>query len=377
VTVKQDKKRRTWFYVVDVPAPGGRRRQVKRRGFGTKKEATVAEAEVLADVRRGRYVRPSRSTVGQYLVETWLPARRADLRPSTIHGYEKVVTGRIVPMLGDVPLSALDVATVEAFYGRLLTSGGKNGRALSAKTVANAAGVLSAALADAVRLRLLPHNVTSDARLPRRSQREMSAWTAAEAERFLASVRESRLWPLWRLALASGLRRGELAGLRWRDVDVAAGSLQVAHTRVTAGKVVEGEPKTKAGFRVVALDDETVGTLKAWRRTQTEERLLLGAGWRDTGYVFTNELGEPPYPGQFTKWWNTAVKAAGVPRIRLHDARHTSATLLLRAGVPVKVVSQRIGHADVAVTMRIYQHVTAQDDRAAADALGQVLGGGR
>lgn len=366
----------TWGFIVDMPAANGRRRQLRRRGFATKKAAQAALSEVLTDVQRGSFVRPTRLTVGEYLLERWLPARRADLRPSTLLGYEKVIRRRIVPLLGATPLSSLDPARLEAFYGELLTKGGRGGKPLSAKTVTNTAGLLSSALGDAVRLRLVAHNVASDARLPRRPHREMSAWSEAEAAAFLDAVRPDRMYPLWRLALATGLRRGELCGLRWKDVDLAAGAITIANTRVVAASVVDGAPKTKAGARIVALDAETTAVLAAWRRSVAQERLVAGSRWSDTGLVFVDEFGVGPHPETITRWWREATLKAGLPPIRLHDARHTAATVMLRAGVPVKVVSQRLGHADVAVTMRVYQHVTAQDDRLAADVLGRALGGG-
>ncbi len=377
MAVSKDTKRGTWQFVVRVPAGDGSRKQMRRRGFPTKKAATAALAEIVADQARGTFVRPSKSTVERYLLETWLPARRVNLRASTLLGYEKVIRRRIVPFIGAVPVAALDAATLEHFYARLLTEGGRNGASLSAKTVANTAGVISTALADAVRLKLVPHNVATDAKLPRRAQREMNAWSEEEASAFLESVAADRLFPLWRLALATGMRRGELAGLRWRDVNLATGTVTVASTRVVADVVVTGEPKTRAGARVVALDRETTATLVAWRKRQAEERLLVGAGWQDHGLVFVDQLGVPPHPETITRWWREAVARSGLPTIRLHDARHTAATVLLRAGVPVKVVAQRLGHADVAVTMRVYQHVTAQDDQAAADAAGRALGGDR
>jgi len=123
----------------------------------------------------------------------------------------------------------------------------------------------------------------------------------------------------------------------------------------------------------VAIDRETVAVLSAWRRRQAEERLATGPAWQDHGLVFFGELGEPPHPETVTRWWREAVTRAGLPPIRLH-ARHTAATMLLRAGVPLKVVAQRLGHADVAVTMRVYQHITSQRrDQAAADGLGRAL----
>ena len=374
MTVKKDIKRGTYYFVADLPAIGGQRQQLKRRGFATKKAALAAERQVLAKVQDGNYVRPTRGTVGEYLTDSWLPSK-LNLRESTALGYAKVIRTRIVPFIGDVQLSTLDAVALETFYAKLLKEGGTDGRPLSPKTVANAAGVLSIALRDAVRLKLLPYNVAADARLPRRTRPEMVAWTETEAATFLASVADDRLFPLWRLALATGMRRGELCGLRWSDIDLLAGTLRIASTRVVAERVVVGEPKTESGKRMLALDDETVRALQAWRRAQVGERLAAGEVWEDHGLVFVDELGRPPHPETMTRWWREAVARAGVPAIRLHDARHTAATVLLRAGVPVKVVSQRLGHADVAVTMRIYQHTTAQDDRAAADALAHALSG--
>lgn len=373
MAVKRDTKRGTYYFVVDLPPVGGKRQQLFRRGYDTKKAALAAERTVLKGVQDGRYVRPARGTVGEYLVEMWLPTRRVNLRDSTVLGYKKVIERRIVPMIGDVQLTALDAVTLEAFYARLLASGSASGGPLSPKTVANVAGVLSIALADAVRLKLLPHSAANDARLPRRSRPEMRARTEVHAARFLDSVADDRMYPLWRLVLATGMRRGEVCGLRWQDLDLAVGTVTVASTRVVAERVVVGEPKTVAGARVVSLDADTVRVLQGWRRGQVEERLAAGEAWEDHGLVFVDEFGRPPHPESVTRWWRQAVARADVPPIRLHDARHSAATMMLRAGVPVKVVSQRLGHADVAVTMRVYQHVTRQDDQAAADALARAL----
>ncbi|WP_395158922.1 tyrosine-type recombinase/integrase [Ilumatobacter sp.] len=375
MTVKKDAERGTWYFVVELPAVAGKRQQLKRRGFPTKKAAQAEFDQVSTESRKGSFVRPMRGTVAEYLVDIWLPSKRSTLRPSTIVGYEKVVNRRLVPLIGEYQLAALDAAAVEVMYGELLSSGGVGGAPLSAKTVANAGGVLSKALRDAVRLKRLAYNVSADAELPARVRPEQSTWTADEATRFLAATTDDRPFPMWRLALSTGMRRGELCGLRWRDLDLDDGRATIASTRVVAREVVTGEPKTKAGNRVVRLDAETINVLRAWRKRTNEERLVAGAAWIDTGLVFVDALGEPPHPETVTRWWRKACEAAGLPVIRLHDARHTAATLMLRDGVPVKVVSQRLGHADIAVTMRVYQHVTAQDDQLAADVLGSALGG--
>lgn len=369
----------SWYYVVDlgVDPLTGKRRQLRKRGFRLKEEAQKKLTEVLAELHEtGRYVRPTTDTVGEYLT-SWLDSQVERVRPATVYTYRKIIAGRIVPGIGHVELSALDAATIEAWYTSLRRSGGRGGRPLSAKTVACVAGVLHKALSDAVRLRLLRYNPATDARLPKRERPVAAAWTADEASAFLAAVSDERLYPMWRLVLATGLRRGELLGLRWQDVDFDAGRLEVVETRTVADGEVIGPPKTAAGARVLGLDAETVTVLRAWRKRLAEERLALGAGWTDSGRVFVDELGRPPHPETVTAWWSTAVKRAGVRRIRLHDARHTAATLALRAGVPAKVVTQRLGHSNVSTTLSIYQHVTAQDDQLAADTLGRLLGGER
>jgi integrase len=352
----------------------GRRLQHRRSGFKTQKAAQQAMADALSEMNRGEYVRPAKGTLGDYM-SLWLDQQAAHLRPTTLYAYAKVVNRRIIPGLGSIQLTALDAMTIEQWYGQLLKGGAANGQALNAKTVRNTAGVLSKALSDAVRLRQLRHNPAKDARLPRRDRPDTCAWTADEATTFLQAARHERWYPMWRLVLATGLRRGELLGLRWQDLDLSGGRLEVVETRVIADHEVVGPPKSRAGARIVALDQDTVAALHAWRRQIAADHLAAGPAWQDTGRVFVDEFGNPPHPESVTRWWGEACLRHGVRRIRLHDARHTAATLMLRAGQPVKVVAQRLGHADVAVTMRVYQHVTAQDDQQAADTLGRLLGG--
>ena len=300
------------------------------RGFSTRREAQEALTERLAEINRGELVRPTRSTLGEYLT-LWLEGRRADLRPTTWYGYRKVVEARIMPDIGNAKLSALDTASLEAWYGRLIADG------LSAKTVANTAGVLSVALGDAVRLGKLRHNPASSARLPRRERREMAAWTEDEASTFLAAVVDERLYPLWRLVLATGLRRGELCGLRWRDRRPVRGHGRGRSSTVSSPTSPSSpeQPKTRAGARVVALDADTVTALAGVAATTGRRAARRRAGM------------ERSRPGVRRRARRAAASRDGHPvvarggrsgrrsaAIRLHDARHTAATLVLRAGVP-------------------------------------------
>jgi len=372
-TVKRDEDRGTWFFVVDVTAPDGRRRQLRRRGFPTKKAASAALAEVVADQHRGTFVRPSRTTVGAYLLDEWLPAVRSGLKPSTVDAYEQLARAYVVPHIGGLPLARLDGATLTALYGELLTSGrrgrsGAPGSPLAAKTVRNLHGMMHRSLADAVKWRKLATNPADSADQPRNATPEQQAWTGDQLRRFVEAASTDRCAALWRLLATTGMRRGELLGLRWQDVDLDTGTVTVRHTMtMVGGRPAVGTPKTAAGVRRVALDAGTTAALRSWRKQQNADRLLMGSGWQNTlGLISTEADGTPIHPQVMSRRFRAIVAAAGLPAIRFHDVRHTYATAALAAGVPVKVLSSRLGHADVSVTLRIYAHVLPGDDEAAA-----------
>jgi integrase len=199
---------------------------------------------------------------------------------------------------------------------------------------------------------------------------EQSTWTPAELSAFLESVQDHRLFASFVLSATTGMRRGEVLGLRWKDVDLDAGRLSVVHTLTTVGGVpVEGGTKTNKSRRRVGLDAVTVDVLRSHRRRQREERLAAGPLWQDTGFVFTQEDGSAIHPDRYSRRFTALVRKAGVPVIRLHDVRHTNATIALEAGVHPKVVSERLGHATVGITLDLYSHVSPSIDQAAAETI--------
>lgn len=199
-------------------------------------------------------------------------------------------------------------------------------------------------------------------------------WNSAELSQFVEWVKADRLAPMWSLFASTGMRRGEVLGLEWRHVDLERGHFSVVRTRVTVGNdVVSSEPKTARSRRRVALDVQTVLLLRDWRRRQLEERLLCGEGWKDSGLVFTRADGSPLHPDSVSGLFERSVTEAHLPRIRLHDLRHTWATLALQQGVALKVVSERLGHSSIAITADTYQHVTEGMDREAAEMVARVL----
>jgi integrase len=356
-----------WMFVVELsPDPiTKQRRQLKRRGFRTKQLAIAAMDEALEQARTGTLVKPKRTTLEAFLTETWLPAMKHRVRPTTHDNYRRCVKKHIVPVLGAVELQQLDETSVE----RWLT--GLADVELAAKSIRNVHGVLSKALEDAKRLRLVARNAAARADLPRVPQRAPRVWTTAQLHQFLDGTAEDRWAPMWRLFAMTGMRRGEVLGLRWSDVDLKAGTLTVTTQRTIAGgSIVEGPPKSRSGARTIAIDSATVDALKAWRRQQKADQLLMGAGWLDTGgLVFTWPDGSPPWPQAVTGWFQGQAGDLGLPRIGLHGLRHTSATWHIASGRSPKLVAQRLGHSHVNVTLHLYSHVLPGEDRTAAEAM--------
>jgi len=234
--------------------------------------------------------------------------------------------------------------------------------------------VLRKALNDAVLWGLLARSPLLGVKPPRQAAPEMRSWTPDEARHFLCVVEGDRLYALWVVVLATGMRRGELAGLRWADVDLDAGVLAVRRSRVSVSYLVhEADPKTRSSRRTISLDPLVIGVLRAFRRCQLEERLAWGPAWTDTGYVFTSEDGLPLHPERITVLFGRLVASAGLSKVRLHDLRHTSASLMLAAGVHPKIVSERLGHSSVSITLDLYSHVIPGLQAEAAEKLGEMI----
>jgi integrase len=351
----------SWSYKVDLPPVDGRRRQLGKGGFGTKREAEQAMAELLAKAARGPVVQVSRQSLGDYLTG-WLEVIRPTLSPAAWTNYRTCVDRYVRPWLSAIPLGQLTGATLTRHYALLLERGGHKGRPLSPTTVRTVHRVLSKALGDAVRDELLEHNPISRAVPPRRRRYEARVWTAEEAFRFLTGARADRLYAAWLVALSCGLRRGELAGLRWRDLDLERGTLSVTTQRTTDTdyRIITKAPKG-TGRRTVDLGEGTVAALRAHRQAQAAEAaelhgLLLANDPDGPEYVFVAEDHRPLHPQRLTDLFQRAADAAGVPVIRLHDARHSCATLALDAGVHPKVVQQLLGHSSWSTTMDLYSH---------------------
>jgi integrase len=360
-----------WVVIVDVGRDeSGRRQQRWHSGYRTKKDAQAASVEILGRMQGGIYIEPSKETLAVFLRE-WLEGQRAHLRPSTWTSYAVNIRCHIIPQLGARRLQAVTAADLNVLYTDLLAGGRADGKGgLSRRSIRYCHTILRKALADAVKQNRLARNVADQADPPRGSDGngKMRTWSAEELRGFLEHVRHDRLYGAWLLAASTGMRRGEVLGLHWRDLDLDAGRLAVTQALVAVhGGLSFSEPKTDKGRRSVALDPGTVTVLREHRRRQLEERLAWGSVWRDNGLVFCREDGSPVHPDGFTRRFEQHVRAAELPPIRLHDLRHTHATLALAAGVHPKVVQERLGHATISITLDTYSHaIPAMQEEAAA-----------
>ncbi|GAA4672394.1 site-specific integrase [Nocardioides nanhaiensis] len=352
-----------WQFVHDLPSgSGGKRRQTTKGGFRTRRDAQRALRASLDAVDLGILPAGRTMTVGEFL-DSWV-AGRVDLRRSTRNSYEGHIRLYLKPGIGHVRLDDLRHEHVEHLFAVLAS---RTERPLSATTLHRIKATLRKALNDAVKRRQMLHNPALHVDLPRATPYVYSTWTPAELRYFLNFIRDDDLYAALHLAALTGMRRGEVAGLQWANVDVERGRLRVINSRVEVGASIEDElPKSSSGERFVYLDDGTLQALSAHRQRMAE--LWGGEALEGHCYVFPGPKGGPMRPELIYRRLQRLAERAGLPKLRLHDVRHTHATHALEAGVPMKVVQDRLGHASMYLTADTYSHVQpAVADRAAAD----------
>ncbi len=379
------------YPVVRYYDEAGKRRERWLPASKTKTAAKKALRDALHSQDHGTW-QPSAEpmTYGEFLTEKWLPSLlNTELRETTLGGYSRHVQVYLVPQLGGIRLDRITGADLAAFYGRLRVEGAK-GRPLATNTVARIHATVSRSMQDAVELRLRNTNPAGD--LPRIAHPKQTTpkrahvryWTADQLGTFLGHVQaqEPRFHPLARLAAYTGMRRGEVVGLHWQDVDLDVGHLSVRKTITAVYKpngggmrVIHGEPKS-GKVRRVDLDAETVAVLRSWKAKQAEDRLALDVAWPEDGLVFTREDGALFPPDTASAIHDRLVKASGLPRLTFHGLRHTHATILLANGIPVNVVQERLGHSSAQITLDYYAHVMPGQGARAASTFAEAMGGG-
>jgi integrase len=378
----------SWYFQCSAPNLFGRSERIRRGGFVSQAAARAARQECLTDSA-------ARRSGDGWTVERWLRHwldARTRIRPTTRLAYTRDVELVLISRLGRYRLSDLDGPLLRAVFAEIAQTTNAKGLPQSASALQHLRTTLRAALNLAVREELIdlnparhieitgyqrPHaQVWTDGRVEQwqltGEHPAVAVWTAKQLSTFLAGVVEDSLFAFWWLAALRGLRRGELCGLRWAAVDLDRGLLFVERQRTTAGyDVVEGDPKTTAGRRAVALDKHTVAILRADRRRQLarrDHRHATHTAWADSGYVFTREDGEPINPNYATTRFRKLTDRADLPPVRLHDLRHGAASLAHEAGADLKTLQDLLGHSSIVVTADTYTSDLPDVQRRSADA---------
>ena len=374
-TCKNGRVSKLWYVVVDLPRRvDGKRRQKWHGGYRTRKAAEAVRARLIHELSTGFYVEPSTMRFDEWLVDHWMPIVKTRVKPTTVYAYERSIRNHIVPELGGIPLANLKPQMLNNLYQRLLQSGHKRtGQGLAISSVRGVHLVIHKALADAVGAGLLPRNPAAQAKPPRSraDSHELRYWTPSELRTFLDLIEGHRLEAALHLLAMTGARRGEVAGLRWMDVDLDAARITIRQSLVSVGgKIQVSSPKSNRG-RMVDLDERTAAVLRRHRARQTTwgtdngnegDRFVFRAPRRDRL--------DPRALGNAFRW---VVDRSDLPRIRLHDLRHTHASIAVKAGVPIGVVSERLGHSDPGFTLARYAHIMPGMQREAADRIARAV----
>ncbi|GGJ73470.1 tyrosine-type recombinase/integrase [Streptomyces brasiliensis] len=394
-TIYQRKDGR-WEAAGYVLAPGNTRKRVSVYGT-TRMDALAKLTEKIATSNRGLPVPTAQGSVAAYLTYWLENVAVHHLRENTHTRYTTCVHRYLIPGLGKKKLTKLTAKDVRTWLNQLRTTcqccargidagreeprccaaGTCCSKRLSPLTLTYVHSVLKSALEHAVREEEIPRNVARNVRTGTPRPRRFEPLTADEARQFLAATRGHRLHALFELALHTGLRKGELLGLRWEDLDLDTGTAAIRRTlqRTAAGGLTALPTKTRASERRIALPTRCLQSLKLHREQQQREREAAGTAWQHNGHVFTTAQGGSIDPTNLTRTFTTLLRLAGLRRIRFHDLRHSTATLLLEQGVELVVIKELLGHAHIGVTATVYAHVRLRLQRDAIDTLGTALDG--
>ena len=357
-----------WAIVLEVRDPETGKRKRKWHSFkGGKREAQIECARLIADLDSGNYLEPSKTTVSTFL-DHWLNHIRSQISPRSFERYSEIIVKNIKPAIGAVILAKLRPAQISTLYDKALAGGRRDGAGgLSPATVVYMHRLIKQALGHAVRWQLLARNPAAAVDPPKVERAAMTTYDMAQTAELLGSIAGSRIAIPVMLGVLCGLRRGEIAALRWKHVDLRKSQLSIVQSaEQTKAGVRYKEPKSGKA-RTVALSATVAEELKRHQLRQAEEQLRLGVRQNEDGFVYAREDGQPLQPRSISQAWRGKLATLKLPRIRFHDLRHAHATHLLGSGVHPKIASERLGHSKVGITLDLYSHVLPgmQEDAAA------------
>lgn len=349
-SVKKDGN--SWYYVLELGKVNGKRRQKKKRGFKTKREAQNALTEVEhALLKDGTFSEPSKMLYKEYL-NSWLEDKRILIKESTFKTYSWLINKYIIPNLGNIELSKIRPIDIQKLYNEII-----NSNLLSRENVQKIHSLINDSLKKAERWGLIKRNVASLVDRPKAYKSELKVWDIGEVKSFLKVAESSRYYIAFLLALTTGMRQGEILALRWKDIDFNNNTLSIKQTLNHAGNKIIAGAKTKSGQRSIALPNETIHFLVKHKETIDNEKRVAGILYTNHDLVVCTNIGTPCLPRNLLRSFYSLIEKIDITKIRFHDLRHTHATLLLKEGIHPKVVAERLGHSNIRVTLDTYSHV--------------------
>lgn len=344
------------FWCAEITLPNGKRRRKR-----SKKQKVVKDwlLEQRTALRSGLLLPDEKVSFGNYLDRFLADVAAPTLKPKTVDSYRWLINLHIKPNLGKIALTKLRPDHLQSLYAKKLDEG------LSKRTVQHMHAVIRRSLNQALKWGLIYRNPATLVTAPTPDKRTPSTLTEAQARLFLASVEAHRWYPIYVLAITTGMRQGEILGVHWEDVDLEQGTLSIQHTiQNLRGRIIQGEPKTSGSRRKIALPEYTKAVLRQHQDKTAETE----------GLLFTTSSGRPVSPRNVIRHFHRALEKAGLPRMRFHDLRHTAATLLLKEKVHPKVVQEMLGHSTITLTLDTYSHILPDIQQEAADKMDKLFG---
>ena len=360
------KRGKKWCFVVDVGRDEitGKRDQRWFSGFDKREDAERAMIDKIKEINDGVYVEETNETLAEFMTN-WLTNKKNQVRPGTWKSYAWLINTHLIPHLGKVKISQLKPRHLNDLYNQKLLN------TISANSIKKLHGLVKDALDEGIGFGDISRNVANTVTPPRVRKVKFEVWNEVQLKLFLEAAKSSRFYVVFELAASTGMRIGEILGLRWRDVDLEAGqaSIRQAYTKAHSGYEFH-EPKTSSGERSVALFPDTVKLLLEHKESQEVEKEKNKAFYNDHGLVIQTHIGTPVSPRNLSREYYKILSKMDIPKIRFHDLRHTHATLLLKRGVHAKIVQERLGHSSITITLDTYSHVLPGLQEAALKSLG-------
>lgn len=368
-SIKKDKNTGKYFYVVDIGVDSltGRRRQKKKRGFNSKKEAEQALNEFLNEIRLGKYVEPSNMTLNTF-IEDWLIEVKLNVAVNTYSNYISFNRCHINPRLGHYRIQKIDHLIIQRFIYDLVKEA-----SLSPNTIKKIIDMLRAIFKKATSLKLIKENPTLGVTLPRRNYKEMTVWDTEQVEYFIQHSKNNRFYTVYLIALLTGMRKGEILGLRWKDIDFENKIIYIKQIYDLKAKEFKVGAKTKSGVRSIHVPDILIEQLKKERVIVLKNKLKQGQNFNDYDLVVCTRYGNPLDSASISKYLKAQAIKLGLPTIRFHDLRHTHVTMLIKQNVNVKVISERVGHSSIQITLDKYSHVLPSMQKHVANELDKLF----